>query len=172
VTVTGSLYDVLGVAPGASVPELRAAYLRAARRHHPDTGGEGADMTRLNEAWSVLSDPVRRRVYDRELGVAGGGEPIWSAGPAGPEDPDDSRLPFDADPSDLIDARPLSPPSARGVLPFIPPALFLLSIAAGSTGLVLGAPGVIGAAFGIFLLSCVAIAAVALLTLRSSIRHR
>src|SRR3954451_13759441 len=53
--VTVSPYDVLGVPPGASPAEIRRAYLRLARRHHPDAGGNAAEMRRLNEAWAALS---------------------------------------------------------------------------------------------------------------------
>jgi hypothetical protein len=62
-----SLYEMLGVAPDASADEIRAAYRRLARVHHPDAGGGGVDMSDLNHAWSVLSDPRRRRDYDLSL---------------------------------------------------------------------------------------------------------
>ncbi len=69
------LYGRLGVAPGADPSEVRAAYRRLARASHPDLiGVDGrADgdlqrrMAEVNEAWSVLSDPVRRRAYDQLL---------------------------------------------------------------------------------------------------------
>jgi DnaJ domain len=64
-----SLYDELGVDPGASGEELRAGYRRQARSRHPDVAGgdessSGDAMRRLNEAWAVLGDPERRRRYD------------------------------------------------------------------------------------------------------------
>ena len=70
-----TLYEVLGVSRGASAAELRAAYLRLARHHHPDVAAASADgaasgeerMRELNEAWAVLGDPARRRAYDRQL---------------------------------------------------------------------------------------------------------
>jgi len=61
-------YDVLGVDPGATHAEIRAAYRRLARRYHPDSGAEEADPRRfqlVQEAWEVLSDPQRRAAYDR-----------------------------------------------------------------------------------------------------------
>ena len=154
-------YDVLGVSPAAGATELRQAYLARVRRHHPDAGGDPVEMTRLNHAWSVLSDPVRRRAYDLELGVRHVGD----------DAPSRPRTPFDADPFDLADSRPFHGAPRRGVLPFVPPALFLASIGTGSVGLVLDEPGIVGAAFGLFLLSCVAIAAVAMLTLRTNLRR-
>jgi hypothetical protein len=100
-----TLYDELGVAPSASRAELRAAYIAAARRHHPDLqpgpgGSAGARMQRINEAWEVLSDPQRRRAYDAQLastaasgsasrpGGAGSGSAAGSRQrPAPPADP-------------------------------------------------------------------------------------
>jgi hypothetical protein len=52
---TATPHDVLGVSPSASSDEIRRAYLALARRHHPDAGGSGEQMRRLNEAWSALS---------------------------------------------------------------------------------------------------------------------
>lgn len=60
-------YEVLGVAESATEVEVRAAYWAAARRQHPDSGGEAEAMRRLNEAWRVLQDSGRRAAYDREL---------------------------------------------------------------------------------------------------------
>ena len=53
-------HSVLGVAPTASASEVRQAYLEAAKRHHPDRGGDPAMFKRINEA-------------ARALGVAQGG---------------------------------------------------------------------------------------------------
>lgn len=156
-------YQVLGVDADASPADLRRAYLDQARRHHPDAGGRPEAMTAVNEAWAVLSDPVQRRVYDLEHGVRATGDAPGprAAGPTG-----HARVPFDADPADLLDDRPVVAVRAPGPLPLLPPALFLVSIAIGCVGLVLDAPAVIGAAAVVFLLSCVSVAAVALFTLR------
>ena len=68
-----NLYEVLGVARTASPAEVRKAYLRRAREHHPDFHTTAAataraaserEMQRINEAWAVLSDIDRRRAYD------------------------------------------------------------------------------------------------------------
>ena len=58
-------YGVLGVAPGASDAEIKAAYRALVKQHHPDAGGEEAAMLALNAAWEVLGDRERRRHYDR-----------------------------------------------------------------------------------------------------------
>ena len=61
-------YGVLGVERAASRKEIRAAYLRLARKHHPDRAGGSDDrMAAVNEAWEVLSDDRRRRRHDRGL---------------------------------------------------------------------------------------------------------
>ncbi len=61
-------YERLGVATDATPDEVHRAYRRLARRTHPDApGGDAARMAELNEAWRVLSDPVRRARYDAEL---------------------------------------------------------------------------------------------------------
>ncbi|MEM9034030.1 MAG: J domain-containing protein [Actinomycetota bacterium] len=61
-------YDVLGVPHDATPDVIRQAYRRLAREHHPDRRGTavdpGAAMARLNEAWTVLSDPDSRARYD------------------------------------------------------------------------------------------------------------
>ena len=62
------LYAVLGVARDADADEIRKAYRKLARRHHPDvnpgdTAAEEA-FKAVAEAYSVLSDEDRRRDYD------------------------------------------------------------------------------------------------------------
>jgi hypothetical protein len=65
----GSHYDQLGVTTDASEAEIRAAYRRLARAHHPDRrGGASAErMSAINAAYRVLRDPARRAVYDASL---------------------------------------------------------------------------------------------------------
>ena len=60
-------YRVLGIPPHATAPEIRRAYRRLARRHHPDHNPrpDGAERFRaLAEAYAVLNDPARRAGYD------------------------------------------------------------------------------------------------------------
>jgi molecular chaperone DnaJ len=62
-------YEVLGVSRDASTPQVRAAFRRLARAHHPDTSASGSaeSLSPINEAWRVLGDPALRRAYDRSL---------------------------------------------------------------------------------------------------------
>jgi hypothetical protein len=66
VTGSGDPYRVLGVPRSATRDEIAHAYRKLAKRHHPDAGAPpSAEMSRINEAWHVLSDPMRRRAWDR-----------------------------------------------------------------------------------------------------------
>ncbi len=62
-------YEVLGVDRRATSDEIRQAYRRLARQHHPDVRGNepGAEarFKEINEAYEVLRDPERRALYDR-----------------------------------------------------------------------------------------------------------
>lgn len=65
-------YETLGVARGASPEEIKQAFRKLARVHHPDvaknkTAGE-AKFKEINEAYEVLGDPEKRKRYD-ELGA-------------------------------------------------------------------------------------------------------
>jgi molecular chaperone DnaJ len=62
-------YEVLGISRDASTSQVRAAFRRLARAHHPDTSASGSaeSLTPINEAWRVLGDPALRRAYDRSL---------------------------------------------------------------------------------------------------------
>ena len=71
------LYDVLGLLPSASPPEIRKAYHKLARTHHPDKVAGDAEAKRvanarfqeIGHAYSVLSDPDTRKEYDA-IGMA------------------------------------------------------------------------------------------------------
>ncbi|XP_056173164.1 chaperone protein dnaJ 11, chloroplastic-like [Syzygium oleosum] len=65
-----SLYEVLGIRPGATGQEIKTAYRRLARVLHPDVAagaGAGREFMRVHEAYATLSDPDRRADYDRTL---------------------------------------------------------------------------------------------------------
>lgn len=60
-------YETLGVAPRATPDEIKSAYRRLARRHHPDVNGDPLIFKQANEAYEVLSDPEKRRAYEENL---------------------------------------------------------------------------------------------------------
>lgn len=64
-----NLYRLLFVQPDAPHDVIKAAYraLMTTLRAHPDRGGSHDNAARLNAAWAVLGDPVRRAAYDASL---------------------------------------------------------------------------------------------------------
>jgi molecular chaperone DnaJ len=59
------LYELLGVPRDASPEDIKRAYRRKAREHHPDAGGDEEAFKQVTHAYQVLSDPERRLRYDR-----------------------------------------------------------------------------------------------------------
>ncbi|HEY4336014.1 MAG TPA: DnaJ C-terminal domain-containing protein, partial [Puia sp.] len=96
-------YKVLGVSKTATQDELRAAYRKLARKHHPDLNPNDKEANKkfqqINEANEVLSDPEKRKKYDQygkdwqhaeafekakqEAGQQGGGRRSGGANPFG-----------------------------------------------------------------------------------------
>lgn len=67
-------YEILGVNKHATQEEIKRAYVRLARRYHPDRNPDDEEAERkfreASEAYEVLSDPEKRKLYD-ESGVKG-----------------------------------------------------------------------------------------------------
>jgi molecular chaperone DnaJ len=90
-------YQILGVSRNASEKEIKQAYRRLARKHHPDLnpGDKSAEakFKEINAAYEVLSDPEKRKKYDQfgdqweyaeQFAKAGGqGRVRWDFGQGG-----------------------------------------------------------------------------------------
>src|SRR2546426_7959684 len=97
-------YETLGVPRTASDAEIKKAFRKLAREHHPDVAKNKKQaeekFKEINEAYEVLGDPVKRKKYD-DLGANwnagadfrpppgwesfGGGRPFTGRGPKGEE---------------------------------------------------------------------------------------
>jgi curved DNA-binding protein CbpA len=171
-------YEVLGVAPDAGAAEIRQAYVRLARQHHPDyfAGSSGRlrdeaerQMRALNEAWSVLGNARRRAAYDRAAGFAA---PV-------PDAAEDGFRPFDTgdddvDPLDVPDVPyrrdpVVESPWARAVT-LAPVVAFAASVGLLAVGMVLGSVGVLALAVATFLAACLGFLLLPLLALSRASR--
>jgi curved DNA-binding protein CbpA len=57
-------YEELGVARDATPEQIQAAHRKAAKRHHPDQGGDAEKFDRIQQAFAILRDPDKRRIFD------------------------------------------------------------------------------------------------------------
>jgi len=83
-------YDILAISPDSSIEEIRAGYHERIAQYHPDRHSSThahAIAALINEAWEVLRDEGRRRLYDIELGTAPRRRGVRAKAPASPEPP-------------------------------------------------------------------------------------
>ncbi len=82
-------YQTLGVERGADAEEIRKAYRKLARKHHPDLnpGDKSAEdrFKKVQEAYDILSEPKKKQMYDQYGFYSENGMP--AGGPGGPGGP-------------------------------------------------------------------------------------
>jgi len=73
-----NLYQILNVSSQATEEEIKKAYRKLAKENHPDVHPDDAARARkfkeVSEAYGILSDPEKRKKYDRELHTAASGQ--------------------------------------------------------------------------------------------------
>ena len=61
-------YKTLGVTQHSTQEQIKKAYRRLALLHHPDRGGDQEKFKQIIEAYDILGDPDKKRVYDERYG--------------------------------------------------------------------------------------------------------
>lgn len=67
-----SLYDILGLSPRAAPETIAASYKALAKKYHPDISKDPlreSKIRAINEAHGILSDPHKRKIYDKISGL-------------------------------------------------------------------------------------------------------
>ncbi len=83
-------YQSLGIAKSATEAEIKSAYRKLARQHHPDidkSAGAADKFKEISEAYQVLSDPSKRKSYDQFGHNAPGANPFAGGQGAGAGNP-------------------------------------------------------------------------------------
>mmetsp|Transcript_6533 Transcript_6533/g.15848 ORF Transcript_6533/g.15848 Transcript_6533/m.15848 type:complete len:473 (-) Transcript_6533:109-1527(-) len=108
-------YKILGVEKKATSRQIKKAYFKLARVHHPDKGGDEEKFKEIQKAYDTLSDESKRELYDRygEKGLEQGGSPaptnifdLFNGGggrrPRGPQKPQEIVVTVDLNLSDVF----------------------------------------------------------------------
>lgn len=61
------LYNILKIDKTSSQEAIKKAYRRASLKHHPDRGGNSEEFKKVNRAYEVLSDPIKKKEYDMKI---------------------------------------------------------------------------------------------------------
>jgi DnaJ-class molecular chaperone len=94
-------YEILGVSRKASFKDIRHAYRKLARKYHPDLnpGDKSSEekFKQVQQAYEVLSDSAKRRMYDRRASYSDRGAPSQGGTDVPPDDAADAPAPDGAD---------------------------------------------------------------------------
>jgi len=58
-------YKILGVRKNAKFENIKKAFRKLSKKHHPDKGGDEQEFQKINAAWEILKDPEKRAHYDK-----------------------------------------------------------------------------------------------------------
>jgi DnaJ-class molecular chaperone len=105
-----SLYDILGVSKSDSCHDIKKAYLRLTKIHHPDKGGDPEKFKEISRASEILTDEQKRKMYD-EFGVIEGEN---GGAPDGVNAFQGFQFPFDININDLFGGMFGNQPNQRG----------------------------------------------------------
>jgi DnaJ family protein A protein 2 len=89
------LYRLLEVGRDATSDDIRKAYLKLSRVHHPDKGGDPEKFKEIQQAYEVLSDSSKKEFYDMTGRVPGAGGEEGGGGGPGPGPGGGFVFPFD-----------------------------------------------------------------------------
>ena len=111
-------YEVLGLARGASEDDVRKAYRKQARKYHPDLNpGDKVAEERfhgLQEAYEILGDEKKRKMYDQHGFYSESGFPGGGPGPGGPRPGAPPHMDFGGFDFDDLNAQQGAGPSQGG----------------------------------------------------------
>tara|TARA_Y100001968_G_C19222900_1_gene650628 strand:- start:112 stop:822 length:711 start_codon:yes stop_codon:yes gene_type:complete len=61
-----NIYKILGVDEKANFEEIKLAYRKLVKKHHPDAGGDNHKILEINAAWEIVRDKEKRAQYDQD----------------------------------------------------------------------------------------------------------
>jgi|GEM_PF-768675 len=178
-------YQVLGIGADATHDEIKRAYHRLARRHHPDTHAQASaavqdsarrTMVEINAAWAVLGDAARRRRYDAELAPRPRPPDTAPDGSGGAAVP--NGYPDWFEPDDEVPAAHLAEdlhPGPRGpgeLIVFVPVGLAALAVATFAVAMVIQWPALFAVSFLLVPMALVSFLAAPFVAMATRVRSR
>jgi curved DNA-binding protein CbpA len=70
------LYELLGVEKNTTMKEIKKAYYKLSKKHHPDKGGDPKIFIKIQNAYEILSDEKTRKKYDETGDIPSDGIPL------------------------------------------------------------------------------------------------